>query len=126
MEITIDTNGILPIYQQIVCQISNAIINGKLLAGHNLPSIRQLAYDLTLNHNTVAKAYKQLENQRIILTAGRKGTFIHNQAIQHIKQNNQREAEFLLAELMQSFKQSGISSAEVVKLLEKQLNNFRD
>ncbi|MBL1422473.1 MAG: GntR family transcriptional regulator [Alphaproteobacteria bacterium] len=126
MEITIDTNGILPIYQQIVRQISNAVVNGKLLSGHNLPSIRQLANDLALNHNTVAKAYKQLEGQRVILTAGRKGTFIHRQAIKHIKQNNQREAEFLLTELMQSFKQSGISPAEVTQLLKQQLDNFKD
>lgn len=126
MEITIDTNGILPIYQQIVRQISNAVLNGNLLAGHNLPSIRQLANDLALNHNTVAKAYKQLESQRIILTAGRKGTFIHHHAIEHVKQNNQREAKFLLTELMQSFKQSGISQAEVTQLLKQQLDNFKD
>lgn len=77
----IDISAPEPAYLQIVAQVGFAILNGKLLEGHQLPPIRQLASDLEVNANTVAKAYLLLEENQLIITKGRSGSFINQGAI---------------------------------------------
>ena len=74
--IEIDISSPEPIYVQIISQIGLAIKNGVLLIGDQLPPIRQLANDLELNPNTIAKAYQILEEANIIETRGRSGSTI--------------------------------------------------
>ncbi len=81
MEIIIHTDSSTPVYSQLVEQIKNAVINGKLKPGDGLPSVRQLANDLYINHNTVAKAYKHLIRDSIIISKGYRGTSIHPDAL---------------------------------------------
>jgi|SRR5580658_1662358 GntR family transcriptional regulator len=99
MDLEIDVSSPEPVYEQIVRQIEHGVQAGLLSASEALPSIRQLALDLDLNHNTVARAYKLLENNRVIRTAGRKGTFVRDDATTHIDGRNGREAVFRLDEL---------------------------
>ncbi len=122
MEINVDSP--VPAYEQIVQQISQSVLDGSLAGGDSLPAIRQLAWDLELNQNTVAKAYKKLENQRVIITAGRNGTFIHKQAARYIVQRNSEDAQYQLEELVSSFESKGMSKADIYALLETQLNLF--
>ncbi len=68
MEIVINTNDSLPLFAQLIEQIKKAVLSGKLSSGSAMPSIRQLANDLELNHNTVAKAYRLLERDAVIET----------------------------------------------------------
>ncbi len=124
MEIEIDMNNILPVYEQIVQQVTQGILRGTLPPGHSLPSIRQLASDLGLNHNTVARAYKLLESRHIIQTAGRRGTFVHKKAAQHIARNNNQNAQLLLDELVTEFRAAGIAKSDIHALLHKQLNQL--
>jgi GntR family transcriptional regulator len=119
MEIDIDSP--VPAYDQIALQIKQGILDGTLSTGDSLPAIRQLANDLELNPNTVAKAYKLLEIQRVIRTAGRKGTFVQRNAARYIVRNNSQEAQDQLDELVTSFQDRGISIAGICKLLENQL-----
>lgn len=65
-----------PPYLQLVDQIKRAAASGTLAAGEALPSIRQLAEDLRVNRNTVAKAYAELESQAVIETLSGKGCFL--------------------------------------------------
>ena len=81
MRIQIDTNLSTPLFQQLMDQIKNAVMDGLLKPGDLLPSIRQLANDLELNHNTVAKAYRLLERDSVTQTKGYRGTSIHGDAI---------------------------------------------
>lgn len=76
----IDLGSPEPIFEQIISQIGSAIKNKELLPGDKLPSIRQIAKDLEINPNTVAKAYIALEESQIILTKGRSGSFIAKDA----------------------------------------------
>jgi GntR family transcriptional regulator len=124
MEINIDSP--LPVYEQITQQVIQAILGGTLSAGDSLPPIRQLASDLDLNPNTVAKAYKQLETQRVIFTAGRKGAFIHQNAQEYIAENNNQDAQFQLDTLLASLKAKGMNKHDVCELLEKKLNHLRE
>ena len=66
----------MPIYLQIVCQISAAAASGALRPGEALPSIRPLAEELRVNRNTVAKAYAELESQGVIETLPGRGCFL--------------------------------------------------
>lgn len=120
MEIHVDSP--VPAYGQIVQQISQDVLDGTLSAGDSLPSIRQLAWDLELNQNTVAKAYRQLESQRVIVTAGRNGSFIRREAARYIVQKNSEDAQYQLEELVTSFENKGMSKADIYTLLENQLN----
>ena len=65
-----------PVYLQLVDQVRNAAASGALKAGDALPSIRPLAEELRVNRNTVAKAYAELEHQRVIETIAGKGCFV--------------------------------------------------
>ena len=65
-----------PVYLQLVDQVKAAAASGAVQAGEPLPSIRPLAEELRVNRNTVAKAYTELENQRIIETIAGKGCFV--------------------------------------------------
>ena len=65
-----------PVYLQLVDQVKAAAASGAVRAGELLPSIRPLAEQLRVNRNTVAKAYAELESQRVIETVAGKGCFI--------------------------------------------------
>src|SRR5207249_11698300 len=72
----IDANHPTPLYAQLESAIRFAIATGKLRIGEQLPTVRQLAVDLRINANTVAKVYAELERGRLVETRRGVGTFI--------------------------------------------------
>lgn len=72
----LDFRSGLPIYTQIVNQIQSQLVNGILKPGDQLPTVRALALELRVNFNTVARAYRILDEARIISTQQGRGTFI--------------------------------------------------
>jgi len=76
MNIDVNTQSAVPSYEQIRSQITRAVLTGAVAPGTRLPTIRQLAGDLSLATNTVARAYRELESDRIITTLGKKGSFV--------------------------------------------------
>lgn len=72
----IDPSSGTPIYRQLVDQVRQAVASGVLRAGDKLPSVRDLAVELAVNPNTVAKAYQELEREGVIETPRGKGSFI--------------------------------------------------
>lgn len=76
MIISVDPGDRKPPYQQIRIQILTAVTEGSSAPGTRLPTVRQLAADLGLAVNTVARAYRELERDGAIETRGRKGTFV--------------------------------------------------
>lgn len=80
MEISIDIDSPIPLFNQLVEQIKQGVAQGKILPEAPLPSIRQLANDLAVNSKTVAKAYKLLERDGVIESKGYRGSFIHKDA----------------------------------------------
>lgn len=72
----IDMRSRTPIYEQIIDSIKELVVKGVLIPGERLPSVRDIAKEMTLNPNTVQKAYQELERQGIISTLRGKGTFI--------------------------------------------------
>ena len=78
MQFRIDNASERAVYQQIIDQVKRDIALGRLAKDEKLPTVRQLAAQLAINPNTIAKAYRQLEQQGIITTKPGAGTFIAN------------------------------------------------
>jgi len=76
MDIRIDKNSHVPIYDQIKEQIKGLIHAGQIKTGDQLPTIRELSVELSVNFNTVALAYRDLVNEGVIITERGKGTFV--------------------------------------------------
>lgn len=74
--ITIDSRSSKPIYEQIIEKVKENIIKGILKPGDKLPSVRELASILTINPNTISKAYNELERMNAIEVVRGKGTFV--------------------------------------------------
>jgi|SRR5579862_4923778 len=73
---TVDPRSGVPIYLQIIEQVKRSVALGILQAGEQLPTVKQLALDLTINPNTVARAYRELERDSVIETSPGRGSFI--------------------------------------------------
>jgi len=113
MRIKIDTNLSTPLFQQLMDQIKKAVMDGLLKPDDPLPSIRQLANDLELNHNTVATAYRLLERDSVIQTKGYRGTSIHEDAIQNSTVNMNDSITTKLNETIKSLRESGATDSEI-------------
>lgn len=76
MWLHIDPSSGTPIYRQIVDQVRQAVASGVLRPGDRLPSVRELAVELAVNPNTIAKAYQELERDGVIETPRGKGSYV--------------------------------------------------
>lgn len=74
--IQLDLKDPRPLYEQIKYKIKDLIISGVITPGEKIPSVRELAQSLTINPNTIQKAYKDLESEGIIYSVKGKGNFI--------------------------------------------------
>lgn len=113
MEIIINTSDSQPLFAQLIDQIKNGVETGQIKPGDPLPSIRQLATDLELNPNTVAKAYRLLERDAIIETRGYRGTFIHRDARTNCNVDLNAWVISRLSELIANFRNSGVTDSEI-------------
>ena len=90
----------MPLYAQLTRAIRFAIATGRLQVGEQLPTVRQLAVELRINANTVAKVYAELERSGILETRRGVGTFV---SARHLAANHRGEHEKLLKELVDRF-----------------------
>lgn len=115
MQIVIEIDDPTPVYEQIVAQIEEGVRSGELDPGTRLPSIRQLAHDLELNQNTVARAYAVLETHGIVTTLGRRGTIVSKDGSGRVKAKAQRVAQEELGRIVASLQASGLTAAEITR-----------
>lgn len=113
MEITINTGDATPVFTQLIDQIKKAVLDDELTPGTALPSIRQLANDLGLNHNTVAKAYRLLERDSVIETRGYRGTFIHADAKANSTVDLNAWVTERLGEIIRELRAGGATDSEI-------------
>lgn len=114
MFITIDENDDRPIYKQIADGIRLSIVSGELKENDHLPSVRQLASDLGVNLNTVATAYRELQNDGLLTVKHGAGATVSS------KKSNQKMDEELRKPLRVALTQmylSGLTWAEVMNLV---------
>src|SRR5688572_9813461 len=121
MDIAIHAAAPEPVYEQIVRQIHQGVKAGRLKPGTPLPTVRQLAGDLHLNRNTVARAYKMLEDQGMILTAGRKGTFVHQNAAQEVAVLKSGHALRVMRHAIDALREGGLKRNEITDIFNNAL-----
>lgn len=117
MEIIISSLVDKPIYEQIVSQIKEMIMNGKLKSGDVLPSMRKLAKDLHVSVITTQKAYETLLRDGFIETIPAKGTFVSNTNKDFIVEENRRRIESMLDQVSVLARENGISLDSLMKTL---------
>lgn len=75
---TVDPHSGVPIYLQLIEQVKRSVALGVLASGEQLPTVKQLALELTINANTVARVYRELERDGVIETSPGRGSFIRD------------------------------------------------
>lgn len=123
MDITIDINNQTPLFAQLIEQVKQAVLRGIVGPGDALPSIRQLANDLELNHKTVAKAYRLLERDSVIVTRGYRGTFVHPEARDNSKVDLSEWVAQKLGETITEFRKAGVTDSEIRIAFGNVMNN---
>jgi len=114
MEIRLDLKSGVPFYRQIIEQIKFAMARGDLDAGDRLPTVRQLAVDLSVNPNTVVRAYRELEIEGVLETQQGTGTFISHQPPTIDRIERQRMLDQILTELLARASDYGFTLEEVL------------
>ena len=114
---SLDNSSGVPVYRQIINQIENAVVSGRMAVGDRLPTIRSLSVSLKINPNTIAKAYNELEIRGIVQTQVGSGTYIADKKPEapDVRAKKLREA---VERFLQESGELGAGKDEVIKLLE--------
>jgi GntR family transcriptional regulator len=117
VEILIDPKSGVPFYRQIIEQVKFAIARGDLGPGDRLPTVRQLAVNLSVNPNTVIRAYRELEIEGVLDTHQGSGTFVGHEPPQIDNLERQRMMDQILTDLLARAGSYGFSLEEVLEAL---------
>jgi len=120
----VDPDSPVPPYEQIRSQVLRMIASGVLKEGQRLPAIRQLATDLDLAGGTVARAYRELERDGLIVTRGRHGTFVNGTRDRPGSANRQRELAEAAGAFAVQAAQLGIDAGEALKAARQALESL--
>jgi GntR family transcriptional regulator len=115
----------VPAYRQIIDQVLGAIASGTLRGGDQLPTVRQLAVDLSINPNTVVRAYRELEIRGILTTQQGIGTFVTPQPVPVDEAVRQRQLDQLIGDLLARAGAAGLTADEIVARLQEFINEQR-
>src|SRR5438132_11269043 len=118
--LTVDPADPTPLYAQLDRGIRAAIASGRLKVGDRLPTVRQLAVELRINANTVAKVYAELERAGVLATQRGIGTFVRDNptpAVPTSRRDRERELRPLVDRLLADASAIGIPFSEVVQYL---------
>ena len=108
-----------PVYEQIIEQVERYVFSGILKDGDQLPSVRSLSVELSVNPNTIQKAYGELDSKGIICNVQGRGSFVTQEASEIVKEKRLgRNGEF--RKLIREFKASGIKCEELVEVLKSE------
>lgn len=118
----LDASSPVPLYVQLTEQVKHAIAIGVLKAGDQLPGIRQLAQTLAINPNTVAKAYRELEHDRVVELRQGSGAFVAASPAQALPEGAMRRAQMIVGSTVRQLKGAGLGTAEIRRLFEMELN----
>lgn len=117
MRIIISATSNLPIYEQIVNQIRDAVVAGELVPGEAMPSIRNLAKELSVSVITTKRAYEELENEGIIKSVAGKGFYVCSQSNDILKEKQIMLLEKRYTELISDSRKAGMKLDEIVNLV---------
>src|SRR5512137_1387053 len=100
MQISLDVKSGVPFYRQIIDQVKSAIATGRVEPGDRLPTVRQLAVELSINPNTVSRAYTELELTGLVETQMGSGTFVGQRKVEQDDVERRRLLDEICQELL--------------------------
>ncbi|MGO9438776.1 MAG: GntR family transcriptional regulator [Terracidiphilus sp.] len=118
----LDAHSGVPVYRQIIDQVRGAIASGALTSGSQLPTVRQLAVDLSINPNTVVRAYRELELGGLLDTQQGTGTFIGVQKIPRADAERDRQLSQIVADAVARAGAAGFTVEDLAEQLRKLVN----
>jgi GntR family transcriptional regulator len=121
-EFRLDDHSGVPVYRQLIDQVTGGIAAGTLEAGDQLPTVRQVAVDLSINPNTVVRAYRELEIRGVLETQQGTGTFISRQKVRRDEVERQRQLSQLVTDFVARAGAAGFTVEELVEQLQDRLN----
>src|SRR3954470_17993479 len=121
-EFGLDLHSGVPVYRQIIDQVLGGMAAGTLAGGDQLPTVRQVAVDLSVNPNTVIRAYRELEIRGVLDTQQGSGTFISAQEIKTDEAERQRALAQLVTEFVARAGSAGFTIEELARELKSVTN----
>jgi GntR family transcriptional regulator len=115
VKFAIDAKSGVPLYRQLIEQVKAAIARGNLSPGDQLPTVRQLAVELSINPNTVIRAYRELEIEGVLETQQGSGTFVGTRKIQIDQVERQRMLDQILTDFLARASTYGLSLEDVLQ-----------
>jgi GntR family transcriptional regulator len=125
VELRIDTTDGTPIYLQIIDQIKRSVAMGRLKPEDSLPSVRQLALDLTINPNTVARAYLELEHDGVIYKRQGQGTYISAEALETSRRERNKIVATLFEKAIVEALNFGMSAPEITEAYRQSMRRYK-
>jgi GntR family transcriptional regulator len=122
MLFNIDPNDGLAIYDQIVRQVKFAVAGGALKQGELVPSVRELARELAINPNTIARAYRQLQDDRVLATVRGTGLEVAAGAQERCRTERLKLIRARLRQVLNEARQSRLANGDLRELVEKELS----
>ncbi|MBN2258641.1 MAG: GntR family transcriptional regulator [Anaerolineaceae bacterium] len=122
MNIQVDFRSTVPIYTQIVEQLRQMIEKGEIKVGDKLPTVREMAADLRVNFNTVARAYRILDESGLISTQLGRGTYIWEPPTEAaLKKLHEENLESLTRDYLREAKNLGFKRQDIENEIKTQL-----
>jgi len=121
----VNTASRVPIYQQLVRQVREAIARGEFRPDERLPSVRELAREVAVNPNTVARAYTELERDGTLVSRPGLGLFVARPGTDLTRAARDRRLRELLDPFLTEAVHLGYSADEVLRLVARQVEGFR-
>lgn len=118
-QVRLDLQSGVPVYRQIIDRITAGIAAGALNKGDQLPTVRQLAVDLSVNPNTVIRAYRELEIRGVLETQQGTGTFISDRTTASDNAGRQRRLDQLTGEFVARAGAAGFTLEELIEQLQE-------
>ena len=116
-EFRLDHDSGVPVYRQLIDQVMGGMAAGVLDAGHQLPTVRQVAVDLEINPNTVVRAYRELEIRGVLETQQGTGTFISHQKVKRDEVERERQLAQLVGDFVARAGAAGFSIDDLLEQL---------
>lgn len=127
IKIQLDFRSGQPIYMQLVEQISKLINDGELKPGDQLPTVRQLAAELRVNFNTIARAYRLLDEAGLISTQQGRGTYIWEApSREHLDRLRQESLDGMTRRYLAEAARKGYTCDEVAKTIVRYLKEWKE
>ena len=121
-EFRLDPRSGVPVYRQLIDQVMGGMAAGTLAAGHQLPTVRQVAVDLSINPNTVVRAYRELEIRGVLETQQGTGTFISQQKVKRDDVERERQLTQLVADFVARAGAAGFTIDDLLEQLKERQN----